>query len=310
MLTYYNDNEPYVCEWLKNLQLCGPLSLGDVECAPIQSVEAWQLAAYTRCHFFAGLGGWDYALQLAGWPEDRPVWTGSCPCQPFSVAGKRKGTNDERHLWPYFFELIKQCRPATIFGEQVASADGRKWLAGVFADLESLGYAVAGADLCAAGVGAPHIRQRLYWVADTERDTGGVGRTSEQSREGVRAEATGTSVELGRRSDVSGLVIPESKQMGLSRQPREPRTADSRLGNSNHKGLQGRSEHIGEYANQLSAWAPSELIPCADGKARRIEPGTFPLARGVSARVGKLRAYGNAIVPQVAATFIRAFLEI
>ncbi len=99
-------------------------------------------------------------------PEDRLVWTGSCPCQPFSCAGKQKGTQDERHLWPEFRRLITECHPPIIFGEQVASKLGREWLAGVRADLEALGYAVGAADLCAAGATAPHLRQRLYWVAD------------------------------------------------------------------------------------------------------------------------------------------------
>ena len=93
------------------------------------------------------------------------MWTGSCPCQPFSVAGKGKGTDDERHLWPALFRLIRECRPSIVFGEQVTSKAGREWFAGVRADLEGVGYGAAAADLCAAGVGAPHIRQRLYWVA-------------------------------------------------------------------------------------------------------------------------------------------------
>ena len=114
------------------------------------------------CHFFAGIGVWSYALRLAGWPDNRPVWTGSCPCQPFSSAGKGAGFTDERHLWPEFFRLIRECRPATVFGEQVASKDGLAWLDLVQNSLESAGYACGALDTCAAGVGAPHIRQRLY----------------------------------------------------------------------------------------------------------------------------------------------------
>src|SRR5690606_17738712 len=116
-------------------------------------------------HFFAGIGGWSYALRLAGIPDGLPVWTGSCPCQPFSAAGKGLGEADERHLWPVFRELIRACNPSVVFGEQVASKAGRVWLSGVFADLEGMAYHRAGADLCAAGVSAPHIRQRLYWLA-------------------------------------------------------------------------------------------------------------------------------------------------
>ena len=168
MKAYYNEIEPFAAAWLKELIAKGQLPDGDIDTRSIEDVQPGDLAGYSDCHFFAGIGGWAYALRLAG-VEGRGIWTGSCPCQPFSVAGKGKGTDDERHLWPEFYRLISQCQPATVFGEQVASPLGRSWLASVFADLEDVGYAVAGADMCAAGVGAPHIRQRLWWVAHGDR---------------------------------------------------------------------------------------------------------------------------------------------
>ncbi|MFW9777157.1 DNA cytosine methyltransferase, partial [Brucella melitensis] len=67
------------------------------------------LAGFTQCHFFAGVGGWSLALRLAGWPANRAVWTASLPCQPFSTAGKQLGTSDERHLSPTFLKLVKEC---------------------------------------------------------------------------------------------------------------------------------------------------------------------------------------------------------
>jgi site-specific DNA-cytosine methylase len=164
-MNYYNDNDSFSVKWLKALIAEGLIPKGDVDDRSITEIKPNELDGYTQCHFFAGIGGWPYALRLSGWPEDRPVWTGSCPCQPFSVAGQGKGIEDERHLWPAFRWLIAQKRPATIFGEQVASSDGREWLSGVRLDLETMGYEVGAADLCAAGVGAPHIRQRLFWVA-------------------------------------------------------------------------------------------------------------------------------------------------
>lgn len=162
---YYNEFDPRAAEWLRELMRDGMIPDGLVDERSIADVEPDELSQYTQCHFFAGIGGWSRALQIAGWPENRPIWTGSCPCQPFSCAGKRRGTADERHLWPVFRDLIAVCKPPVAIGEQVASNDGRKWLDGVRADLEALGYAFGAADLCAAGVGAPHIRQRLYWVA-------------------------------------------------------------------------------------------------------------------------------------------------
>lgn len=170
---YYNDNDPKICAWLRELMADGLIPPGDVDDRSICDVQGSELTGYEQVHLFAGIGGWAYALQLAGW--EAPVWTGSCPCQPFSAAGKRKAEADERHLWPAFFRLIAECRPPVVLGEQVSGKLGRKWLAGVYADLDSIGYRVPRDeqenyefyDLPAAGVGAPHIRQRLYWVADS-----------------------------------------------------------------------------------------------------------------------------------------------
>lgn len=167
---YYNEFDPFAAACLRELINDGQIPDGDVDERSIEDVSPNDLSGYTQCHFFAGIGGWSLALRIAGVPDSCPIWTGSCPCQPFSQAGSGNGINDPRHLWPHFAWLIRQCKPAKVAGEQVASKAGRSWLAGVRADLEALGYAVAGADLCAAGVGAPHIRQRLYWIADSKWD--------------------------------------------------------------------------------------------------------------------------------------------
>jgi len=165
-MNYYNEHDPKMAAWIRGLIGAGLIPDGHVDERSIVDVEPSELQGYTQCHFFAGIAGWSYALQLARWPKDRPVWTGSCPCQPYSVAGKGKGNADERNLWPAFFRLIRECRPDTVFGEQVESAVGHGWLDGVSTDLEGEGYAVGPAVLGAHSVGAPHIRQRLYWVAD------------------------------------------------------------------------------------------------------------------------------------------------
>ena len=107
--TYYNDSDPYVVQWLRNLIAAGHLPAGEVDERSIVEVQPDDVAAFTHCHFFAGIGGWALAMRLAGWPGERPLWTGSCPCQPFSAAGKQQGTADARHLWPEFFRLIAQC---------------------------------------------------------------------------------------------------------------------------------------------------------------------------------------------------------
>lgn len=168
MAAYYNEWDKDAAAWLRELIRLGLIPAGDVDERSVVDVRAADLVGYRQCHFFAGIGGWPLALRLAGWLDDWRVWTASLPCQPFSEAGKRTGTADERHLWPVFRGLAADGRPPVLFGEQVASKAGRAWLAAVRADLEALGYGVGAADLCAAGVGASQIRQRLFWVANAD----------------------------------------------------------------------------------------------------------------------------------------------
>ena len=165
MSTVYTDSDPFVCAWTRNLINAGEIPHGEVLELPIQQLTALQLRGATQVHCFNGVSGWPYALKLAGWPATASVWSGSCPCQSFSTAGRRKGFDDERHLWPEWFRLIRECRPLVVLGEQVPSPDGLKWFDLVSSDLEEEGYAVAALDIPAGGVGAPHLRQRLYFAA-------------------------------------------------------------------------------------------------------------------------------------------------
>jgi DNA (cytosine-5)-methyltransferase 1 len=278
---YYNDNEPYVCAWLRNLIAAGHLPAGDVDERSIIDVQADDLNGYRRCHFFAGIGGWAYALELAGWPDDREVWTGSCPCQPFSLAGRGAGMLDERHLWPQWNRLIEQRRPQVIFGEQVEAAIRHGWLDLVQADMEGIGYAFAAAGIPAASVGAPHIRARLWFVAHFD--------------EAGRSEQRGSQL-----FDRDGKAQwHDSDGRGTANQ----------LGYDKRDGLRECGRTAANEPNESSYWALRDLVRCRDGKWRPVEPGTFPLAHGIPARVGRLRAYGNAIVPQVAQAFIESVMQ-
>jgi DNA (cytosine-5)-methyltransferase 1 len=243
----YTDFDAKVCAWLGELVARGHLPPGEVRCTDVKEIVAHDLERFEQVHFFAGIGGWPHALALAGWRG--PCWTASLPCQPFSDAGKRLGTDDERHLWPVFCELVAERRPPVLFGEQVASKAGREWLAGVRADLEALGYRVGAADLCAAGVGAPHIRQRLFWVADACFS----GMERPQPRGG-----TGASRPWGWRGEADLRLVADT-----------PFVAGDR-------------------------W-PQPLFRSVDD--------------GLLDRVVALRAAGNAIVPQVAAEFVTAYME-
>jgi len=556
-MNYYNEFDPKAAAWLKQLIQLNLIPQGDVDTRSITEVKPHELTGYTQCHFFAGIGGWSLALQLAGWPSDRPVFSGSCPCQPFSTAGKGLAQADERHLWPVFFNLIKECRPQYVFGEQVASSavvgkrsemdtlqqmrrkqailrflsgeksqtqvilqglqeqanqpqkerelfsgqdrqegahfgwrseiQGQKnessirfgcggdsfqnrdrsvrvdrntirsgdaesmeqpiigsdkasswihqgqcesssvfckcdesqlgaevysgscgcntrtaqeeierligeiggeseeapivWVDGVQDDLEKIDYTFGSCVMAASSVGAPHIRQRLYWVAYdqcarlegrgsaiSDRIRAG-GQTepllssdrlahteSIRSREGqqdTRGSVSGGDEEQGAISVCGSSAIRlgdtsserHDRQHPLLRQEDGGRDtgnilqatgscetgglADARRSEAHVERVIRSSEQGGDGEDHwvpsgsgrgndwlgntaaASRWSDYQLIPCRDGKTRRIptEPSFFPLAHGIPARVVRLRGYGNAIVPQAAAEFIQAFQE-
>lgn len=404
---YYNEIDPFAAQWLRNLIAAGHIAPGDVDTRSITDVRADDIRHYTQCHFFAGVGVWSYALRLAGWPDDRPVWTGSCPCQPFSAAGKGEGFADDRHLYPAWSNLIRECRPARIYGEQVEAAIRHGWIDLVQDDMEASGYAFGKVCLPAASVGAPHIRSRLWFMAHTLGDTknsgcfrgklGNEAKTEPQAycggeKEGCRwhdVANDGTSSNLANtlreqthtthksrlytstasNSDACRLADTTNKgfsqwrdkssqQSGQIEQSERLRSddqlADTMLGKwnkrpnvesnrrTNKTEQDGMGCFVDELANANSAgciqgsepakaaghrhpvgadgwddrnerpdeinqfWRAADWLFCRDGKWRPVEPGTFPLADRVTGRVGRLRAYGNAIVPQVAAEIIKA----
>ncbi|EHR9446530.1 DNA cytosine methyltransferase [Salmonella enterica subsp. enterica serovar Typhimurium] len=298
---YYNEIDPFAAAWLQNLIDAGCIAPGVVDTRSIEEVTANDLKGFTQCHFFAGIGVWSYALRCAGWPDSRPVWTGSCPCQPFSQSGKRRGFNDPRHLWPTWFYLVSQCRPHVIFGEQVASKDGLTWFDAVQLDLEEAEYAVAVIDLCAAGFGAPHIRQRLFWVADATYKQH--QKCLPECRESHRPHSGRSPAESTGYCLSHGLAHPDND----SRERRLSGWQDSQREVVN--GSSGcNSAACGTNAVN-GAWRDADWLFCRDGKWRPVKPGIKPLVNGTPGRVGQLRAYGNAIVAPVAETFIRAYME-
>jgi len=226
---YYNENDPFAAQWLRNLIAAGYIAPGEVDERSIEDVRPDDVRGFKQCHFFAGIGGWSYALRLAGWDDEREVWTGSCPCQPFSSAarGANKRLNCKNNLWPAWESLIYDVRPTTIFGEQVAQA--RDWLDRVADGMEACDYSFGASFLPALSVGQDHIRERIYFVGHSHCD----------SKPSVRVDAEA---------------------------PRLP-------------GDNG----------QLLSMAEEDGLP---------------------ARVDILRAYGNAIVPQVAAQFVMAYMEL
>lgn len=387
MTVYYNEHDPFAAQWLRNLIAEKVLPAGDVDERDIREVEAYELVGYAQCHFFAGIGVWPYALRQSGWSDDEPIWSGSCPCPPFSQAGKgqtcpacgsrhnichpRKTGHficlscgcdrhaDDRHLWPEFARLIRDGKPPKIVGEQVASADGRIWLGAVSADLQTMGYAVAGADICAAGFGGAHIRQRNYFVGlqhsegdgriewrpePSERGliggraSGGLADDDEQQWNGCgnagpggRGEFADFSANRGLADDddarlegrdecwdgadecfarpvglASGLVDDDDD--GDGREPWERDYSAARQGLSPAAASGDDTARVAD-ALMLGRDAVDWLF-CRDGKWRAVEPFTFPLVDAAPARVGRLRAYGNALDAETAIQFCGAVREI
>ena len=296
-MTLYNEIDPYAAKWIGNLVDAGHVAPGDVVTRSIVELQPEDVRDHVQVHCFAGIGVWSHALRSTGWPDGRPVWTGSCPCQPFSSAGRARGFDDSRHLWPDWFRLIGECRPPVILGEQVASPDGLRWLDLVSADLEGAGYAFGASDLCAAGVGAPHIRQRLYFVAHT----GSEGRQQVGAlpgRRGGRGRAAGVEQRSLYGSD--GRALGDALPAG----PQE------RQGPAIGRGAVRDEGEAAPETGTSGFWSPAEWLPCQDGRVRPVEPGTFPLAHGVANRVGKLRAYGNALCAPLAARFVEAVMQV
>ncbi|EMD6793534.1 DNA cytosine methyltransferase [Enterobacter hormaechei] len=344
---YYNEIDPFAAQWLRNLITGGHIAPGEVDERSIEDVTPDDLRGFTQCHFFAGIGVWSHSLRLAGWPDDKPVWTGSCPCQPFSAAGKGDGFADERHLWPHFFHLISERRPQHVFGEQVASGNANAWFDLVQADLEGMGYAFGLVPFAAAGVGAPHIRERAYWVAhacsEYESAAGNETGIAAHLRSSSTDRLANTGGERLNRFDSllqreeSGRVTKSVLEvaghsvtggMGYSDHSRLER----HIGDDSSAGREGQAGSVAEtgvHSRPLEVngfWRDADWVFCRDGQWRPVEPGTFPLVarfakslgHGKSSlramagrnRTGRLKGYGNAINAQAAAEFIRAYMGV
>lgn len=381
-MNYYNEFDPNAAVWLRELIAGGLIPKGEVDERSITDVSADDLRGFTQCHFFAGIAGWSYALQLAGWDANRPVWTGSCPCQAFSTAGKQKGFADERDLWPAFFNLIKECRPEYVFGEQVENAIKHGWLDRVYRDMEAEGYSCGSVVLGAHSIGAPHQRQRLYWgctladIPDTDTKQRHRSRQPRQTGRGEPANGSNDSRSISHapcqrcgeeRSDsqrstersagaspVNVLANADGQQRQEQWRARTMAQKFPRIGLSSsshgmeypandgfnrvHQECGGVAEKCGVFQlkgarHSGNPWERYRIIYCQDGAFRRIpaesvffsvadgvsegldgsgnggisEVDGFPLTKQKEGRPMLLKGYGNAIVPQVAAEFIKAF---
>lgn len=368
MVAYYNEIDPHAAQHLRNLIDAGHIAPGVVDTRSIEDVTPNDLIGFNQCHFFAGIGGWSLALRRAGWPDNRPAWTASCPCQPFSQAGKGLGFADERHLWPSAHWLVGQRRPVVVFGEQSGSADANDWIDLVQADVEALGYAFGAVAFPSASVGAPHQRDRAYWVADADcqqwegrgefQPTGGgkpsdssvinwLAHTNDHRQQsgcggGCGSQCTEARDDAGRCSQTGRLADPDGngREGRLSGgQGAERETVNGQAGrdsaacsvadaNNEQRPIAMSARGYADVSRQWNKnseavagcggvmrpgpvngfWRDADWLYCRDGKWRPVRPGSFPLADGVPARVGRLRAYGNAINIEAAAAFIKSYM--
>ena len=257
----------------------------------------------TVCDLFAGIGGFSLGLERSGmtikyqveineycnrilakhWPSVKrfqdirtigpdqigpvDVVCGGFPCQPFSLAGERKGAKDDRHLWPEMLRIITALRPTWVIGENTPGIINME-LDNVLADLEGAGYACQSFVIPACSIDAPHRRDRVWVVAHAN------GKRKQQPQ-GDQPESRGR---LGNGSE----DVPDARQPGL------PLPEPQKL----HR--EGRREE-GGAAPEFCRWTP--------------EPGMDRVAYGVPGRVDRLKALGNAVVPQVVEQIGRAIMS-
>jgi len=292
-MNYYNEWDKNAAEWLRELIRMGEIPDGFVDDRSITEVKPDELNQYTQCHFFAGVAGWSEALRIARISPNRPLWTGSAPCQPFSVAGNKKGKADVRHLFPVWLNLILVCKPPVIFGEQVESAIAHGWLDDVYQGLEAEGYACGTAVLPACGVGAPHRRNRLFFVADsghyglTATALGGSSPTSAGKQpEGSRG--SGDAKGAGLPSFVSSDVANGSS-IGREHRP------DVSGGNAAANGAEGRQlrpADVGEDGVVADDGRVSEGRGETSNGAEGRRPCSEPSGCGTSVNMAHLREPG------------------
>jgi DNA (cytosine-5)-methyltransferase 1 len=340
---YYNEHDSEESRMAARTDAARRSRSGVVDERSITDVRPADLDGFSQCHFFAGIGVWSYALRNAGWSDERPVWTGSCPCQPFSGAGQRKGFEDERHLLPAWAGLIKARRPVVVFGEQVSDGDGLAWLDAVYAELDPEGYTIGAVDSCAAGFGAPMRSQRLYIVAEADE---GRRRWRSPNAEGIISDRQtpgwdeGDGISSGSGS-VCYLGSSESRGCGVGRHEARQRCCRHAYGSEfagelaapELRATERHRQQVGRAASSVQSeanerewirddarygcvtgptngfWENCEWVYCRDEKYRPVEPGTFPLVNGAPERVGRLRGYGDAIVAPQAEAFIRAYMQ-
>ena len=257
-MTLYNEIHPGKCRALEALIAAGHIPEGTINTKPIQEIEPDEVRGYEQYHAFAGIGGWPLALAIAGY--NGPVWTGSCPCPPWSIAstvwGRQGQENDERDLWPVWNTHIGNA--PVIIGEQVSSTVALRWYDRLADDLEAKGYAIGAADLPALCTGSPQRRPRLFFVAIHRR----AGMEGLEPCTGARL--TG-SRRWGGQADLQEITHRPFQQSGLWPQP---------LVRADDDGTDGRTGALHSAGDAIDIITAAEFVYAAiNGAIERIQGG-------------------------------------
>ena len=217
--------------------------------------------------------------------QDIGLICGGYPCQPFSLAGERRGAKDDRHLWPEMFRLVKELRPTWIIGENVVGHI-TMGLDQVLIDLEGEGYATRPFVIPACAVDAQHRRDRVWVIAHSDRDSESKLSINESQRRRKLVENSSS----GSRQHSEGITRRKDRKAKWSQNPNPITGSGQDVAYADSSQCQGNSGPLGTQSKHSDFGSPSRWQP---------EPSVGRVADGVPNRSHRLRQLGNAVVPQV-----------
>ena len=247
------------------------------------------------------------------------IITGGYPCQPFSIAGRKKGEEDPRHLWPEYFRLVKELRPTWVIGENV-SGHIKLGLDTVLENLESEGYSARTFSISASSVGAKHQRERIWIVANARQHGGRIepaGNSEGTGRGSLETTERSADTDTISRSSEGEETLANSVELGLEKHGHSETTESIKRGetmaDTNVEGRQGRI-----YRGQNKEWESQQRYfgrnSAAHGQQEQnwwdTEPELGRVAHGIPNRVDRLKGLGNSLVPQIPYFIAQSILQV
>ena len=250
------------------------------------------------------------------------IITGGYPCQPFSVAGRKKGEDDPRHLWPEYFRLVKELRPTWVIGENV-SGHIKLGLDTVISDLESEDYAVRPFSISASSIGANHQREKPWIVANSRRPRGPWSELREENENETRKE---NANQFKRSSSTSEINVANADSERLEKWESIRKNFEQKQSTSIRTGSKNadvaNAERIGQQ-RQGQSFRSSSAEKNSDGQTGwsydggqgaegwwESEPDVGRVAHGIPKRVDRLKSLGNSLVPQIPYYIGKTILEV